>query len=275
MFKAAARWLFKNKTFIDINGNPARILTDTRQLLGNKGIPPKELLDAIRDEEFKKYLELARRIVVFLTDTTPTDMYTFVANDCLKMSTLSRIDESGKKKYSFNNERLLYILALDHISLVNKDKGGMSDLKTIIDDTSTYARKLKNGFGISPVFLQQITPPPDNGGVKKLTLGHKELRDSKNTFHDTDYCFSLGSPFHDQIKNVNYLDGVYAIIPGEDNGWVGLQDRLRLISIEKDRYGNSGMRVACGYLGEIGTFPNMPPPKEVIYENWNKTKTFN
>lgn len=261
MFKAAARWMYFNRVYED-----KRILTDTKQLSGAYGIPPAVLAEQLESDELIEYLELLKRVIVFLTVTTPTEMYNYVGTDCTKRSTLIGKDDSGRSKYAFNNPNQVYIVALDHISLVTKDEKSDSEKKKIIDDTSSYLRRLKNGFGITPVILQQITPPPQNGGIKKLTMGYQELRDSKDTYQDIDFCLSLGSPFHDQIKAVNYKDGIYHIMPGEDNGNNGLQDRLRLISVEKDRYGNSSMRVAASYLGEIGLFRDIAPPDEVKYE---------
>lgn len=267
MFKAAARWIFYNVKYEEKS-----VITDTKQLLGSNGIPHPILLQALKSKGLLTYLERLKRIVLFLSETTPQGIMTFVSNDCGKMSTLVGQDAAGKNKYSFNNPNLLYIVAIDHISLVIKDDKGPSEIKNIIDDTSTNLRRLKNAFGITPAFLQQITPPQNNGGIKKLTLGYAELRDSKNTFQDTDFCLSLGSPYHDQIKAINYKNGVYHIIPGEDNGGVGLADRLRLVSIEKDRYGVSSIRIALSYLGEIGLFKDIKSPEEVNYEFYSSIK---
>jgi len=267
LYKASARWTYFNQTF---EGRP--ILTDTKQLSGAYGSPPSILAEIMQSCELEDYLNLVSRIVVFLTETTPTTLFNFVASDCIKISSAIGKDESGKLKYQFNNPNLLYIVALDHMSLVLKDAGTNGEVKTIIDDTSTYLRRLKNGFGITYAMLQQITPPPNQGGIKKLTLGHAELRDSKNTFQDTDFCFSLGSPFHDNIKAVNYKGGVYHVMPDEDNGGVGLADRLRLISVEKDRYGVSSVRVAAGYIGEIGLFRDIPAPDVINYNLFESIK---
>lgn len=267
MFKAASRWIFNNVKYED-----KAVITDTKQLLGNNGPPHPLLLDALKSKELLSYLGLVQRIVTFLGETSSQSMFNFVASDCVNRSILIGKDESGKNKYKFINPNLLYIVAIDHVSLVIKEPNGPSEAKLIIDDTSTNLRRLKNAFGITPAFLQQITPPPNNGGIKKLTLGHAELRDSKNTFQDTDFCLSLGSPFHDHIKAINYKGGVYQIIPDEDNDNVGIGDRLRLISIEKDRYGASSVRIAVAYLGEIGLFADIAPPSELNYEYYNNIK---
>ena len=267
MFKAAARWIFYN-----VKRDGKAVITDTKQLLGSNGVPHPTLLSALESRELLEYLALVKRVVIFLSETTPRGIMDFVATDCVKISKLVGKDESGKNKYEFLNENLTYIVAVDHISLVIKDKDGPSEIKQIIDETSTNLRRLKNAFGITPAFLQQITPPQNNGGIKKLTLGYSELRDSKNTFQDTDFCFSLGSPFHDQIKAVNYKDGIYHILPGEDNGGIGLEDRLRLVSIEKDRYGVSSVRIAVAYLGEIGLFTDIAPPSAVDYDYYKAIK---
>jgi hypothetical protein len=267
MFKAAARWIFNN-----IKYENKSVITDTKQLLGNNGVPPTILLNALKSNELFDYLSLLKRVVTVLTEGSPQGIFNFVATDCISISTLTGKDKSGKNKYSFNNPNLLYVVAIDHMSLVVKDIKGSSEAKLIIDETSTNLRRLKNAFGVTPAVLQQITPPPNNGGIKKLTLGYAELRDSKNTFQDTDFCLSLGSPFHDHIKAINYKGGVYQIIPDEDNGNVGMGDRLRLISVEKDRYGASSIRIAVAYLGEIGLFADIAPPNEVNYEYYNNIK---
>lgn len=256
--KAAARRLFLKHG----------IVTSPKEILGLKGPADDRLYKYLYGEDMKNYLAIVDSCVNIMTSSNPKRMYSLINEKCTKQSKIVGKDSEGKEIYQFINPNKKFIVAVDHMSLVELLKG--TKLKETVDLMSDRVmRALKEKFPITTVLIQQITPP----GEPKLYYGHQEARDSKNTFQDCDVCLSINSPYHEDFEAVNFAGGKYYITPAAGSG-NGIGDNLRLLSIEKDRLGNSGYRVPAGFIGQMGVFKSIDPPKTLDYEQWKFKNTY-
>lgn len=260
--KAAVRWMLTRM----------KTLSDTKQITGAHGKAHPEIYKLLYSEELKLYLDKLQKILRVLNDGTPDTITTSLNKKFMSICDTD-IDEDGGQIYKFKNKNKKVIVGIDHLGLTPKS-GGMS-LKDTMDTFSAYLFKLKNIFPITVAVVQQVTPTKTDGGQKKIVYGHEDARDTKNTFQDCDVCISIGSPYHEEYRSFTYRGGLYHVRPDESNSYLGLEDRIRVIAVEKDRYGNSGFRTSAGFIGEVGMFVDMEEPEEVNYDKWKGIrKTF-
>jgi hypothetical protein len=253
--KAAVRYLFRHK----------KILTSIKKLLGVYGKTPSALVSVMNDKGFQKYLNIVDRITTIFTIANPAMMYNYIKKRCEEQSYAYGKDSEGRILYKFRNEKKIVIAAVDHVALVHEMPG--DSLKKTIDGVSKKVFvDMKRQYGITPVVIQQVNPVKTGEGQKKLIYGHGDVRDSKNTFQDCDICIAIGSPFHEEIASVRFKNNMYYIRPDAQNNDMGLLDRFRLFGIEKDRYGDSAVKIASAYIGEVGLFSGIAEPDEIDYE---------
>jgi len=256
--KAAARWLYINKG----------IVTHPKQILGMEGPADEGLYKHLYGSELQQYLAVIEKVVTILTNSNPVEMGNTIDAACKEQSEVIGFDKEGNALYEFKNPKKKMLVAIDHMSLVpmlNKTK-----LKESVDFLSNRVlRYFKEKYPITTVLIQQITP----SGEPKKYYGHDDARDTKNTFQDCDVCISVNSPYHEGFEGVDYGGGKYYIKPviGGD-AFIG--DNLRLLSIEKDRMGNSGHRVASLFIGQMGIFTNIEGPKKINYSNYKFKDTW-
>lgn len=256
--KAASRYLF-------IKHN---IITSPKQILGMKGPAHKILYDKLYSKEMEYYLNVVDKTVNIITTSNPIKMYNLLYKKCKEQSKIIGIDGEGKDIYQFKNKNKKFIIGVDHMSLVRELKG--KKLKQTVDLMSNEVlRALKEQFPITSVLIQQITPT----GEPKLFYGHDNARDTKNTFQDSDVTMSINSPFHEGFEAVDYMGSKYFINDISGSG-KAIGDNLRLISIEKDRLGNSGYRLPVGFIGQMGVFKKIDNPKKLNYDDWVFVNTY-
>ncbi|MCK4500953.1 hypothetical protein KAU11_10690 [Candidatus Babeliales bacterium] len=234
---------------------------DTRYILGYKGPTTGGVYKLLTDVNTRNFLYIIERITKTHSTLSPVKMKNYLHPRLTSLSTVLGTDSENKPVYRFKNSKLIFILMVDHISL---SETGTATTKQVIDSISSLVRKFRNSFGITAAIVQQITP---GKGVEmvKVIYGHEDARDSKNTFQDCDICISIGSPFHDKISSVRYKGGLYHIFPSPANEEKGLKDTVRFIGIEKDRNGASAVMTPSTFIGQVGSFQDIPLPEHVTY----------
>lgn len=258
--KAAARFLFKRK----------KILTHVKKVLGVEGKTDPELYRILtKDEDVRRYISIIDQILDIFTYADPGIMHRYIKKKCESQSIIYGKDPEGKDLFRFKNPNKIVIAAIDHIALSSAGRKGDSTKDTIDVISKRVFVDLKRQYGVTPVTVQQINPQKSSDGNKKIVYGHADARDSKNTFQDCDVCISIGSPFHEEFKSVNYKGELYYIVPDETNNYMGLMDRFRMFGVEKDRYGTSNLLVPAAFAGEVGAFASIQEPADVRYEYYS------
>jgi len=232
-----------------------------KAILGYRGPAASGVYALVEGDEVRKFLRTIERVVKVHTTLSPVKLFNYITPKLKGLSLKIGVDSEGSDIYRFKNPSLNYLLLVDHVSLAE----GGKNTKDTIDTVSGLLRRYRNAFGLITALVQQITPTKGADGVK-YTYGHEDARDSKDTFQDCDICLSIGSPFHDKIKSVQYKGGIYQVLPTLANGNIGLKDTLRLISVEKDRNGSSSTLLSSRFAGAVGHFMDIPLPEDIEYE---------
>lgn len=165
--------------------------------------------------------------------------------------------------YTPNDPEIIVMPIVDHISLIESDAG--QSLHQAMDDLSSkYFVELRNIYGMSPVAVQQQSSDKEkqvytsggNSVESKLEPSLDGLADNKKTQRDADMVIGLFAPDRYEIDKHRGYDVKR------------MQDSYRSISILKNRYGVSNLRVGMYFDGAVGEFRELPQPKDI--ETMNK-----
>lgn len=259
--------------YLFVNG----ILTHPKYISGKMGKCDKALYDIMYSPEVERFLNFVNSRIKYISRATPTVVWNYTYNTCLALSNEVGKDDVGMPLFAFKNRRLRLHCLIDHASLITTEG---TELKKAMDTTSYYFLLLKKMFPISTVILQQINPQ-DRKDDKELVLpDHENARDTKNTFQDADVTLAIGAPYHLERMTYSYKGDDYYIKPDESNGFVGLEDRFRIIGVQKDREGEANTKTPAGYIGEVGKYVDIPPPNHIyedgrtIYEAFTFKRTY-
>ncbi len=247
------------------------IITDTNQLFSFDSTIPKDLYKIIQSKETQEYIKKFKTYI---------DIYTRLNFSILKKNTESHLQtigtinkiEGNVSKFVNTYDKSLYQIIIDHISLIEQVHG--KNKYESIGIISRYLFAMRNIADLTPVIVQQVKPNRMKKIEDTVSPSHEDLRDSPETFNDSDIAIAIGNPFKHKIRNFNG----YKIYPTIDAGQ-GLQDRFRFEEIRKNRYGSGANRsIASGFIGETGMYYPIKPPlelKETDYLAFNNiTKTY-
>ena len=163
------------------------------------------------------------------------------------------IEEDGRKKYIPDNEELIHVVMIDHMSLLRPSDG--KKLKEEIDLTSSYLVTLRNICKISPLVIMQINRESSSMDRRKAGLNNLNLndcRDSGNPAQDCEVAISLFNPFREELASYHGYDIKQ------------LRDRFRSITVRKSRYGESDIEIGCFFWGHNGYFKELPRSEEIF-----------
>lgn len=174
---------------------------------------------------------------------------------------LGKFEETENRKiYTPNNDRLIYLVVIDHIALVRRSHG--RTLKEEIDLTSTYLLTLRNMCGISPLVLMQANR--DATSVDRRKLGPdgmnfqlSDTKDSGGPVQDGEIVLSIFNPFRERLNSYRGYD------------IKKLAGRFRSITVLKNRYGEADIEVGCNFFGKCGLWHELPKSDEIYdYEKY-------
>lgn len=182
----------------------------------------------------------------------PTQIYNNLVGYALKNGTM----KDGV--YTANNPEEIVIPIIDHISLIEPEKG--QTLHNAIDMLSSrYLVELRNVFGMSPTVVQQQSSDKEKqvftatgaSVESKLEPSLDGLADNKKTQRDADMVLGLFAPDRYEIDKHRGYEVKR------------MQDSYRSLSVLKNRYGVSNLRVGLFFDGAVGEFIELPHVKEV------------
>lgn len=145
-----------------------------------------------------------------------------------------------------------FITIIDHISLLSPSPG--NNLKQEIDEACAKLIWLRNVASITGVIVQQVNRSNQNidrrkMGLTELTMA--DFADSSGTQNAAETIIAINHPFRDKLE--------------ESRGYKisEIQDRFRLFSVIKGRYGQSELAFGVNFHGEIGYFTELPKPEQI------------
>lgn len=173
-------------------------VSSTDLLSGNNKKPlSNEILEVIKSDKLKPYLEFFEKTVEFPSSRNPTgirnDIKRFIEGEgktyykkAVIRNENGMLSEIDAFDYYEPDDPYLYTLAIvDHLSLLNNEKG--LNNKQTFDKMSEYFVELRNRYGITPVVIQQQSAEMESLNAfkeMKLRPTSSGLSDTKFTSRD-------------------------------------------------------------------------------------------
>lgn len=183
-------------------------------------------------------------------------LYSLLMADLQEMGTFSETDH--RKIYTPNNPDLIYLVVIDHLSLIRPNKG--RSLKEEMDLVSAYLVTLRNICRISPLVIMQANR--DSAGMERRKQGLNNMRlsdtkDSGGPVQDAEIVISIFSPHRERLSTYNKYN--ISI----------LTDRFRALTVLKNRYGEADVEIGVNFFGKCGIWKELPKPDEIYdYERY-------
>lgn len=235
------------------------------------GVNRHKLTDKVMEKirAHQTYFEdLLTKVTFVDTIRNPTGIYYFMREYAWKVGKFYKkgvhvTDPKGSwDTYVPDNPKEIVMVMVDHYALLSTEKkeDRMMNLTETIDYFSNhYCIHMRNKLHMSIWGVQQQSADKERvehtfKGVKieeKLEPSLDGLGDSKKTQRDVDYAFGLFAPNRYDIPNHRG----YSVTL--------LQDRYRSLSILKSREAPPGARIGLYFRGDLNTFEELPPAKEI------------
>ena len=160
-------------------------------------------------------------------------------------------ESENRKVYIQNDPEMIYVIGLDHISLLYQTNG--HSIKEEIDLASNYLKTIRN-YGPFIVVLQQTNRTQGSmdrrqQGMSNFVLG--DLKDSANPSQDCDIVLAAYNPNKDRLNTYR----------GYDIKKLG--GHFRSITTLKHRLGEVDQEFATNFFGKCNIFAPMPLPSEI------------
>ena len=234
----------------------------------NIDLSTKELLSrkkgyTLSDEHFEivkkclPWLEKVEKIVqVYDKSLSADSLYSLLMKELEKNGTFSETE--GRKIYTPNNEKLIHLVVIDHLSLVRRSNG--RTLKEEMDLISSYLVTLRNRCKISPLVIMQANRGSTSMDRRKEGLNNLRIDDTKDTgapAQDSEVIISIFNPHREKLSTYRGYD------------IKSLGSNFRVITVLKNRYGEADVEVGCAFYGKVSYFAELPKPDEIYdYEKY-------
>lgn len=162
------------------------------------------------------------------------------------------IETETRTIYEPDNEDLIHLVVIDHLSLVRKSQG--RSLKEEMDLISSYLVTLRNRCGISPLVIMQANRDSTSMDRKKAGFDNmqiSDIKDSGSPAQDSEIIISIFNPFRERLNKYKGYD------------IKTLQSRFRSITVLKNRYGESDIEVGTAFYGKCGLWKELPKSDEI------------
>ena len=241
----------------------------------NENPVPQEILDLLASEKYQVYIRAFEEHFVFSNVANPTGIYKLCrtyAEETGKTvyKKIAMKDEFGQEEeknifdyYTLNNPQEFRIVVLDHMSLIQTEKG--MSLKESMDKLSKYFVELRNRYHFTPIVIQQQSTTNESNDSLKL----KNIRPSGRGLADSTYI----------QRDVNMLLGIFSPFKFGLEEYMGysvkdFKDHIRFLEVCNSRDGEVGGLVALFFDGACNMFWELPKPGDPKLEEWyNYVKT--
>ena len=162
-------------------------------------------------------------------------------------------------EYISNNPNLYTVIIVDHLGLMRNERG--FNKKQNIDKMSEYAIILRNKCKFSPVFIQQLNrsmSSTDRFNINRVEPQLSDYKDSANTQEDSDLVFALFNPIRYDIKTFYGYNTAL------------LKSKFKSLHILKARDGEADQMLGMGFIGQTGTFFELPRAEDMQMSEYEK-----
>lgn len=237
----------------------------------NIEISVKELLSRRRNYSLSdEYYDYVQRSMPFL-EALEDNITVFdkgLDADILYSSLMGEMEKYGKfeeqnnrKIYVPNDPDVITLVVIDHLSLV-RTKNGRS-LKQEMDLISSYLVTFRNRCKISPLVIMQANRESSSmdrrkEGLNNLTIN--DMKDSGAPAQDSEIILSIFNPYREKLATYKGYDIKQ------------LESNFRVITVLKNRYGESDVEDCCAFYGRSGLFYELPRPDDIYdYSKYQNT----
>ena len=214
--------------------------------------------------EAREWLEsISHKFIIYDKQLSADSFYAEMMELHKSLGTFQKSPDGKRTIYTPNNPNQIVNVVIDHLLLVNPQKGRTK--KEEMDLISTYCVRFRELCQTSfDIIMQEnrnsTTMDRRKAGMEEPTAD--EIQQSGEPLQAADICIALFSPFKTQLKSYRG----YKIM--DDNEGYGLQDICRSIIILKNRYGISNRIIMSAFKGSIGMFYPLPKSDEINYEDY-------
>jgi replicative DNA helicase len=229
------------------------ILTTVKEIKsrGNSNIPKdvEILIEQYKDE----MQEIQDKYITYRTSLNPDFLYKDIMSYAEKKGTIVRNEDGIILQYIPKDPGLITLIVVDHFGLM--DKGKYHSQKEAIDQASHYLVKFRNWFGFSPLAIFQSNR--SNEGMDRRADDNWEpqisdIKDSGNPGQDANTILGIASPYNFKVDTYRGFD------------ITRYKDRYRMLKICKNRDGTPGLVASFLFVGEIGSFYQLPKAEDIV-----------
>lgn len=162
------------------------------------------------------------------------------------------VETDTRTIYEEDNEDLIHLVVIDHLSLVRKSQG--RSLKEEMDLISSYLVTLRNRCRISPLVIMQANRDSTTMDRRKAGFDNmqiSDIKDSGSPAQDAEIIISIFNPYRERLNSYKGYDIKM------------LQARFRSITVLKNRYGESDVEVGTTFYGKCGLWKELPKANEI------------
>lgn len=247
------------------------IIVPYKMILSLDAILPQEIFDKI--EESREWLEeLEKRCILIDKPVTAKGMYgkcKMFAEQHGTFKTAKQGQYNGEEWESYeyipNNPQQYLIVIIDHVKLFDTQPGHTS--KQEIDEACKYLIYFRDKFKFTIYIVQQLNRGfqdmarrMESGGAY-ADIQLNDFSDTGDTVNAANTVLAIFFPYREKCSK--WKD--YIVDPRRG----GLGDRLRTISVLKNRSGDADRYVGIGFYGEAHIWKELPKPSEITdYEQY-------
>lgn len=261
----AVRWLWKKH----------RALLTVPYVLGYIKDSPLDMYynELLESEEFREYVKAFQQVVNIIDKTLNSVGFNIHMNEIVREEgkvTYNTLENGMKmfKEYEEKDVNQVNLVFLDHISLVKPIEG--QNERTMMIEMADIMIKLRNRFKFTFIVTQQLnrsSNSTDRHKLEDLLIKDSDFRGGSAIFDAADIVLGLFSPNRErQERFVGYQ------VASSDTV-LGLENRLTVVNIVKNRHGSANGFVPLLFIGEVGDYEELPrDPNAFDYSILNTLK---
>lgn len=268
-FKVIYRSMERSRTYKDAKWTSRKIFLDhgiiipIGKLLGWRGFPK-----LTKDEHdlflmYEHYIdEMEDTIIMIDGPENPVGVAKDIKEYALKNGRIEQIDQYNRI-YIPNHENEIIVIIVDHLGKLRLTKD-LTSKKQAIDKMSDELSFARDFYGYSAVAVNQFNR--DIANPMRIKQGDVEpnledFKESGQTQDDCDFAIALFNPLRYKVDDASGYDLSKLV---DQNG----SNYYRSLRLLKSTYGADDLRIGLAFLGEIGTFREMPRRKDITNDDY-------
>lgn len=229
------------------------ILTTLDEILSKGQLEIRPEIEQLIPMYEQQMQEIQNKYLHYRSSLNPDFLYKDLMGYAEKRGRVIKNEDGLIVEYIPNNPSLITLIVIDHIGLI--DLGKYNSLKEAIDKISKTLVFFRNMFNFSPVPIVQINRSAEQMDRRENDNWMPMLSDIKNTSNlaeDANTVIGLAAPFYYGVDTCLGFD------------ITKYKNRYRLAKLCKNRDGDVNLLASFLFIGEIGSYTQLPKAEEII-----------